>query len=903
MTTVSGQNTENKVRVSNNQARYYSELAEDYKNQAGSYATAASTSATLAANWAMKTDDTVDGEEYSAKYYAQQTQGIYNEAVSVITETTEASTTAIETLTADSISIISETTLALKTEAINTITTLKTEAVSTINVTASTAIETTTGICNSLVSAATSATDNIKTSVVSATTTATEAIKTSVIESTTIAVASVTSDAVGSVNSAKTTALNTISGAKTEALSTIGDLKTSAINTINTLTTEATTTINSLKTEAVNTITTLTTQATTTINSLKTSALTSMSTLVTQTQGYATNANIWAEGTDEQVQALGGTHSAKEWCLYNSTVNQNDVRALQGGLNQGEVYTQGDSDSINSRLSEIKSIAHSTFDRNKFTVVGSPTITKDGIAGGFSGVALTLNYNRLNLYNAETWEAEFGVCINDNSGTAYTSQCGINFTDSGYPAKGGICLGGDGKIRFFRNNTFAIQSPTFNIGDFVKAKLKYDNATGMYSMYISTNNEAYTFINSYTPTDEDKRLNMETSGNIQLMSKSTGGNPVLSTGSFDLKQFSITVDGVEVFSGNKTGIDTIKPDDYTAQGSMAGKITVDGIASGFTTSDYITIPKEILNSVGTNSWSIEIEGEWNNSGAFSPIFSGTSHAYNDTTAFFNIGHLNNQETWISYITLDDNGTKTATSIGYALVQKYGQKYSQKVWYDNAEKKYYSQLVFEDGTEYKKELQSNLYLAQQSNDLVLGYNYGDYKLSLNTLKIYISGVLKYQGCLKIPYTESKTGSKIVDSVYRDRVNDMAEQFGYANYYTLSDTDFTLPQVELYGLIQRQNFAPSDKYDSLTLGASGSTYVAPADGWFMLKKTAGIDNAYVIMANVTNGLEFVNFVPSSANVVRVFLPVKKNDVVIVNYNATGNTNYFRFIYTQGSESEAK
>jgi hypothetical protein len=48
MATISGENKENRVHVSNNQANYFSKLAEDYKNQAGSYATAAATSATLA---------------------------------------------------------------------------------------------------------------------------------------------------------------------------------------------------------------------------------------------------------------------------------------------------------------------------------------------------------------------------------------------------------------------------------------------------------------------------------------------------------------------------------------------------------------------------------------------------------------------------------------------------------------------------------------------------------------------------------------------------------------------------------------------------------------------------------------------------------------------------------------
>ena len=61
------------------------------------------------------------------------------------------------------------------------------------------------------------------------------------------------------------------------------------------------------------------------------------------------------------------------------------------------------------------------------------------------------------------------------------------------------------------------------------------------------------------------------------------------------------------------------------------------------------------------------------------------------------------------------------------------------------------------------------------------------VDLNSIEVYSNGSLVYQPCLKIPFTESKTGSKIVNSIYRDRVNDMASQFGYAPYYTLLEED--------------------------------------------------------------------------------------------------------------------
>lgn len=189
------------------------------------------------------------------------------------------------------------------------------------------------------------------------------------------------------------------------------------------------------------------------------------------------------------------------------------------------------------------------FDVGKFTVVGSPTITDDGIASGFSGIALTLNYDRLNLYNAQKWEVEFEVKVNSNSGDVYSSECGINLVKSYSPLQGGIYLGGDGIIRFFRKDQWNISSKKFNVGDFIKAKLSYDNNTGTYSMYVSANGGEYILVNAYTPTDEDKRLSMEESGNVQLYSAKASGAWTASTGSFDLKQFSITVDGKEVFSG------------------------------------------------------------------------------------------------------------------------------------------------------------------------------------------------------------------------------------------------------------------------------------------------------------------------------------------------------------------
>lgn len=102
-------------------------------------------------------------------------------------------------------------------------------------------------------------------------------------------------------------------------------------------------------------------------------------------------------------------------------------------------------------------------------------------------------------------------------------------------------------------------------------------------------------------------------------------------------------------------------------------------------------------------------------------------------------------------------------------------------------------------------------------------------------------------------------------------------------------------------------PSDKYIDLTLGASGSTYTAPANGWFSISKVSGIANGTITLVNtlITDGNnQDQNFThrmvsPTTGMTLYGYIPAKKGDKVIVNYTATGTTTSFRFIYAEGAE----
>lgn len=98
-------------------------------------------------------------------------------------------------------------------------------------------------------------------------------------------------------------------------------------------------------------------------------------------------------------------------------------------------------------------------------------------------------------------------------------------------------------------------------------------------------------------------------------------------------------------------------------------------------------------------------------------------------------------------------------------------------------------------------------------------------------------------------------------------------------------------------------PSGTYVDLTLGTSGATYTAPANGWVQLtqKFTQSGHNCGISSINTnSDGLCMV----SDLQYANVYIPVNKNQSFKVWYSGTRSThesNRFVFIYSKGSESE--
>ena len=401
-----------------------------------------------------------------------------------------------------------------------------------------------------------------------------------------------------------------------------------------------------------------------------------------------------------------------------STDGNNRLHALKGYEDAGELLTDAEG------LADVNYYSHSTFDRSKFTVVGSPTITDDGIVSGFSD-SNYLTAGTYNLTDAKTFKFNFRYKLGTQS---WSCICGFDTAlyfermDANSVRLSWVVSGTQHSVQTLTNIPLNV---------YCDYEIEITSSNVLYCRWKPSNNNTWAQEESL---DVSSIRNIGTSLTLYI-GKYGSGLPD-TTGSIDLKQFSITVDGVEIFSGNKTGIDT-----YTINGST---------------------------------------------------------------------------------------------------------------------------------------------------------------------------------VTIPYTLSKTGSKIVDSAYRTDVASVYNELGYSPYYTLSDTDFTLPMGEIYGMINSKadvdltnvndsgtslgsSWAmPSASYNELTLGASGTTYTAPANGWFELAKASNAANQYIYMS--TGRLATQLWVTTANEYVQGFIPAEKGETLTINYTTGGQLAIFRFYYAKGSESEA-
>ncbi|MBR6164145.1 hypothetical protein IKQ26_09720 [bacterium] len=495
--------------------------------------------------------------------------------------------------------------------------------------------------------------------------------------------------------------------------------------------------------------------------------------------------------------ALASENLAKDWAnKMGSTVDGNEYSAkyyaLQARdesaitfaqLNANLGYERTELLSDVHLYNDVYKYAHSSFDSTKFTVVGSPNITADGVASGFTlSNYLTLPY----IYSDNV--VNYTEKIKFTTGNDITTRQAIRGIGENVQKGIGITINNGGINYRIGTGTGWNQANSIHISANTTYTVEFTqtNTTSTFKLY----SENDTLLDTKTATYTGLLYSQIVLGRNLIWDDSNF------LGSIDLKQFSVTVDGYPVFSGNKTGTDTIIPNNYTVTGTPT--ISSNYMASGFSGANYIGIGGE-LDVTGKD---FEI--------SFS--FITPSSITNNIRAI--LGGIDKPKT-MNFILAGSNG------VGRFGLASYNSHFGT-FWTDyiitSTSARYYVKVGVEGNTVYFSYSTDKINWTTKTSTVItpftsineiLGwtidgtaYN-GD--VDLNSISIKIGGKVVYMARLAVPYTESaeKYGTKVVDSAYLDRVMAVYDYNGKAIYYVIDEANqkAMLPPGEIYGLMQK------------------------------------------------------------------------------------------------------
>jgi hypothetical protein len=168
----------------------------------------------------------------------------------------------------------------------------------------------------------------------------------------------------------------------------------------------------------------------------------------------------------------------------------------------------------------------------------------------------------------------------------------------------------------------------------------------------------------------------------------------------------------------------------------------------------------------------------------------------------------------------------------------------------------------------------------------------------------SNTVEYSSTKLIPYMV--VGNQSTWSGMTDVVNQGMTILSQVNAGLATKLDLDLTNITNLTKSTIAGYAmPSGTHEDLVLGASGTTYTAPVDGYYLFDKEGLNGGEYALITTSRNAQTITQFegsIPATYFHLCWLIPVAKGDVLYTQYTLSGVTTYFRFIYAQGSESEA-
>lgn len=165
---------------------------------------------------------------------------------------------------------------------------------------------------------------------------------------------------------------------------------------------------------------------------------------------------------------------------------------------------------------------------------------------------------------------------------------------------------------------------------------------------------------------------------------------------------------------------------------------------------------------------------------------------------------------------------------------------------------------------------------------------------NTLKVNDSGQLYADVSTEPPANmvttdteQTITGAKTINTLTVEQISRTTTDGSYQLYDTSMNS--TLSGLGM----------PSGRYVNLTLGTSGTIYVAPANGWFSIDAGSAGVNGFLRLCNNTTGIYNQSITPFASASLSVYVPARSGNKVTLFYDNHGSLKFFRFIYAEGED----
>ena len=680
---------------------------------------------------------------------------------------------------------------------------------------------------------------------------------------------------------------------------------------------------------------------------------------------------------------LGGIKVGK-----NLTIDENGTLNATGGsgtaIDDATTSTTStwSSSKINSEITtDIENLKNTKnnniFDIGKFTVVGSPTITDDGIASGFS-VSNVLRSHNTFAFNNKPFEITLPIYWSNS-----TPQ-GVPFHFSKTRWSNYLEINKDRVVFYLHtiddgtdtSHTLPIwmnYGISFNDA-YLMVSIKFDGTK--YTLRAWNNELSFTRQASYNTSNPMSYADNLGYLDIGALYQVGNANNEYYKSFIDLKQFSITVDGKEVFNGlmesTKPIYDAIKANNTELSEFKTETSTdISAVNSALNEKANLTdlaLKQNTLVS-GTNIKTINGEtilGEGNITvGGSTPanmVTTDTSQTITGVKTFetLKIKELNTAGSTEMFanggLIVINNSEAVVTFKNANYLETFHGRYANTASmrfgeYDtpsNAQKisscvngsGSYGNLILEanSGSSDKSSLKltknsltftasdgtvtnlltgggsapANMVTTDTAQDITANKTfYGEIRVGADnnyaTLAKFSKEALASGDSTLLEHIDLGEASFVVQGSLGKKVYE-TDKYVYKKYINVDDLSDN--QIAIDNSISSQvahMATPSDKYIDLTIGASGTTYTAPADGWFIFRaQSTSAANTYidtsVFYRNqiISTATYIVSFTGDTCGFVQ---QAPKGAILSFVYNATfGTISAFRFVYAKGSEPVA-